>query len=276
MLKDYFAKSEYIDGIGEIYPVNVIEYEEFSKLAQLYIAVDKRALEIELDKDLKDVSTLEIILSQIKAFEIANDENLLNLLKDEEAETFKSLNNVSYKLNIEDFIKTLKIVLHKDVIFDEENVRFVIIDEENMLEEREINIQNFDSFKEIVMRQNLLFTPLYYEDPILQGILTNLRKNKKEENNNGFDLEAICQILSIEKGINPKEFIDYTYYQLIAEYTRLQIIDNYNTARRIQTSGFASENLVIPKISEKVNLNKHPESTMIEFNSDIYDKGDKL
>ncbi|EGT3606912.1 hypothetical protein ACSW9O_16055 (plasmid) [Clostridium perfringens] len=276
MLKDYFGESEYIEGIGEIYPVNVKEYEGFSTLAQLYIAVDKRALEIEIGENLDGISTLEIVLNKIKAFEISDNQALLNLLNDEERATYEKLKESKYKMNIEDFKKIIKMVLHKEVTFDEEEIRFVIEDD-NILESKEININNFDRFKDIVMRQNLLFTPLYYEDPVLQSILENLRENKPiSTNENKLDLEAICQLLSLKMGINPENFDKYTYYQVIANFTRLQFLENYDWVKHIQTSGFGSKDLVTPKINETIDLNMHPESKMIDFNSEVYDKGDKL
>lgn len=274
MLKDYFGQSDYIEGIGEIYPVKITEYQEFQELAQRYIAIDKRALEIELKEKL-DMSTLMLVLSQIKAYEIANNDDYLALMNPDDLEQYQRLKEAEYKLNIDDFIKVLKMVLKKDVIYDEENVKFKIQDE-NVLLDREINESNFDNFKNVVMRQNLLFTPLYYEDPILQSILISLRENKSQEDGSQFDLETICQVVSNEKKIPQYELKNFTYYMIIADYTRLSVIDNHDLGKQIQSSGFANEGFKIPKRDEIINLYKHPESTMIEFNSEVYDKGDKL
>jgi hypothetical protein len=274
MLKDYFGQPDYIEGIGEIYPIKVLEYQEFQQLAQRYITIDKKALEIELGEKFKE-STLMLVLSQIKAYEIANDDNRLALVSSSELEQFKILREAEYKLNIEDFEKVLKMILHKDVFYDEDGVRFKIQDED-VLSEKEINQENFDEFKKVVMRQNLLFTPLYYEDPILQSILMSLRENKAQESNSQFDLETICQVVSNEKKIPQYELQNFTYYMLIADYTRLSVIDNHDLGKQVKSSGFASEGFEIPKRDEIVNLYKHPEATMIEFNSAVFDKGDKL
>ncbi|MDC4245514.1 hypothetical protein [Clostridium perfringens] len=274
MLKDYFGQPDYIEGIGEIYPIKVLEYQEFQQLAQRYITIDKKALEIELGEEFKE-STLMLVLSQIKAYEIANDDNRLALVGSNELEQFKVLREAEYKLNIEDFEKVLKMILHKDVFYDEDGVRFKIQDED-ILSEKEINQENFDEFKKVVMRQNLLFTPLYYEDPILQSILMSLRENKAQESNSQFDLETICQVVSNEKKIPQYELQNFTYYMLIADYTRLSVIDNHDLGKQVKSSGFASEGFEIPKRDEVVNLYKHPEDTMIEFNSAVFDKGDKL
>ena len=274
MLKDYINLPEYMDGIGNIYPVGVLEYERFQELAAKYIVLDKRQLEIETKEKIKE-STLEIILGRIECFSIANNENILKFLDKNAQEFYHNIKKGMQNFSIEEFVEVLSMVLkRKDIIYDDENKQFII---GNDIEDNNINKDNFDDFKKVVMRQNLLFAPLYYEDKILQGLLNSLRKQKnKNANGEGVSLETILQILSLKKGINPKEFSNYTYYQVMSDFSRLQLVENYEWVKGIQTSGFGSKDITIPNIFENINLNKHPEANLIPLNSSVYQNADKL
>lgn len=273
MLDNYFGKSKYIEGIGNVYPITLSDYTEFKELAQKYIIIDKKKLESQIGEQIEQ-SRFEIVLNNIKAFEIADNESILNLIDEETRKYYIQLKESDNKLKMTEFIYLLKIILKVDKIyFDEDNIKFII---EDSLEKNEINKENFDDFTTIVMQQNLLFTEFRYDDIYLQAMLESVRRNKKEKNVEEFDLESVLQLLSIVKGKHPWEFEKYTYYQVIAEYSRFQIMESYDWTKKVKTSGFGSSDASIPKLEEKIDLNKHPESDLIKFNSQVYDKQDKM
>lgn len=274
MLKDYLNLPEYIEGIGNVYAVNVIEYEKFKELAQKYIVIDKRQLEIELKEEIKE-SSLEIILGKIECFNIANNDKILKYLDEETKDFYKNIKSKMQNFNIDEFLKLLAIVLKRDdIIYDDENKRFII---GNDIEDKFIDKNNFDKFKNVVMRQNLLFAPFYYEDKILQSILTTLREQRTASNEGeGSSLETMLQILSLKKGMNPKDFQDYSYYQAVSDFSRLRLIEDYEWVKGIQTSGFGGKDIEIPDIYKNINLNEHPEANMIKLNSSVYQNADKL
>ncbi|MEG1309392.1 MAG: hypothetical protein RSA91_01065 [Bacilli bacterium] len=274
MLKDYLGMPDFIESIGYIYPISIVDYDKFKKLSSRYLMIDKNNLESEIGEKIEE-SSFEIILTQIKCFEISCDKNLLNIMDQETSNYYEQFKNIKDKLTIDEFQDLLKLILKKDkVYYDEEEMMFIIDDG---LETKYINKDNFEKLKKIVMRQNLLFAPLYYEDPILQGLLESLRTNEtKGQDSYEFDLESILQLISIKKGINPKELIVYTYYQIMAECSRIQKIENYEWVKSIQTSGYGNKDQEIPKMDEKINLNKHPESDMIKFNSSVYENAESI
>lgn len=274
MLKDYLNLPEYIEGIGNVYAVNVLKYERFKGLAQKYIVIDKKQIEVELKEKIEE-SSLEIILGKIECFNIANNEKILKYLDDQTKDFYKNLRNTMQNFNIDEFIEVIATVLKRDdIIYDDVNKKFII---GNDIEDKFIDKNNFDRFKNVVMRQNLLFAPFYYEDKILQSILNNLREQKQAGNGEEtLTLEAILQILSLKKGMNPKDFESYTYYQAMADFSRLQLIENYEWVKSIQTSGFGSKDIETPDIYKDINLNEHPESNMIKLNSSVYQNADKL
>lgn len=270
MLKDYINLPEYINNIGNVYPVNVLEYERFKELASKYIVIDKRQIEVEKHITI-NLTSFEIVLARIEQFTELNKYYLRGCLDEKANDIFMQM---PY-LDIDEFIEVLSIILKRnDIIFDDIKGRFIIGKD---IEDKFIDKSNFDKFKKIVMRQNLLFTPLYYEDRILQGLLNNLRKQKNsQDNGEGVDLETILQILSLKKGVNPQEFQNYTYYQAMSDFSRLQLIENYEWIKGIQTSGFGSKDIEIPNIFENINLNKHPEANLIPLNSSVYQNADEF
>lgn len=259
MLNDFLGEHYYLEGVGKIYPITIKEYDKFRKLAEKYIIFDKRLI----DKNIQE-STLEIIINQIKAFEIVENDDFIELLDENTKKIYEQIGRLeeNKKLSMVEFKQLLKIILHNEVEFDEENNKFIITD---TLEEKEIRFNNFDKFREIVMRQNLLFAPLYYDDPILQNILESLRSKKQKNNVEHMDLEAIVQLVCIDMNLNPEKIRDFTYYQLIALYQRLQLKESYDWTKRIQTSGYGSKDIEVPRLDKTINLNRHPEE--IDFNT---------
>ncbi|MBM7835736.1 hypothetical protein [Clostridium sardiniense] len=273
MINDYLGIEEYVEGMGNIYPISIAEYDRFKFLAEKYLIPDKRSIESTIGQKL-DFSLLEIIICQIKQFEIAEDETLLNaFIGDSDKKFYKNLNKVDYKykMNMEEFKEILEMTLKCKVIIDEENMKVKL--EKSVLDDDEINSENFEEYRKVVMRQNLLFAPLYYDDFILQSMLEQLREKQRTVKEEASDLEAILQILSLKKGIHPKDFKEYTYYQVMAEFARFQTLENYDWVKLIQTSGYGSKDVEVPKLDKKIDLNRHPEE--FDFNQPVVGENDE-
>lgn len=272
MINDYLGNKEYIEGIGDIYPISVVDYNRFKYLAEKYLIPDKHTIEESMGQSING-SLLDIVMDRIKVYQIAENEDLLKMCVDpSEWNIYKQIANQSIenKMLIDEFKEMLEMTLKCKVVIDDEDYKIKI--EKDILDDDEINSNNFEEYRKVVMRQNLLFAPLYYDDFVLQSMLEQLRKQRRNSKEESADLEAILQIISIKKGINPKDFNDYTYYQVMAEFSRLQLLENYDWVKLVQTSGFGSKDVKIPKYDKKIDLNKHPEE--IDFNKSALDKTD--
>ena len=261
MLKDTLGLSEYMEGVGEIYPVKILEYEKFKYLANKYLMLEINNLKYEYDIETEETS-FEVIISELLTYELAKNDLLVNIIDDEKIKNnLKLLKESNNKWEIEEFLELFKIILKKDVFLDEER-KIIYIGEP--LSKLQINKDNFEKFRSIVFRQNLLFLQLYYEDEILQNMLLDLRRQRmeKEQKNNSKeqDIEAIIQLICLKSNIRFSEIKDMTYYQLIALYSRLSLVENYEWVKLVQTSGYGSKDITIPKLDESINLNKHPEA----------------
>ena len=274
MLNDYFGEPEYLDGVGYIYPVKIYDYNDFNKLASKYLVTSKETIEA-MSKQKTDLSLLEIIWQRIFTFEFASNEDYLYLLDKETKDNIEEFKTISEedKLSLSEFIKLLTIILKCNIEFDEDELEFRLDNES--IKSNKINKENFEKFRTIVMRQNLLFEPLFYEDFILQQMLESWRAMQKNNSESQSTLEGMLQVIALTKGKNPSELKDYTYYQVVAEYSRIQVLQQYDWVKSIQTSGYGSNDIKTPNIAEDLNLNQHPEESGF-FKGGFEDVDEKL
>lgn len=271
MLNDYLGLATYIEGIGNLYPIKILEYENFKKIANKYIMPDKYFWEdnlgIELECDLmtflfKYISNFELSQEEISLYDEAS-QNYLKILKEAPQES---------KYSFSELKTLLEMILHKEVYIDEDSVEIKIGGD--ILEDLKINKNNFEEFREVVMRQNMIFAPLHYEDYSMQCLLESMRKKRmlKGSSDEDVDIESLCQTVALIKGLTPNELKDYTYYQLIADYYRTNQEECYDWTKRGQTSGFGSKNVKVPNRAKKIDMYKHPEA--FEFTKKALDDCD--
>lgn len=263
MINDYLGKEEVIDGIGAVYPILIADYERFRKLASKYLIPDKYSIG-EIIGTTIEGNLLDMVFDRIRFYEIASNDELIKICVDpSEWEIYREIGrDIENKLTFNEFKEMIEMTLRCKVTIDEENS--IIKIEKDILDGDEINSSNFEKYREVVMRQNLLFAPLHYDDFVLQGMLEQMREAKKDKKEEDVDLETILQLLSIKKGINPKELMKYTYYQVMAEFSRLQLFENYEWVKLVQTGGFGSKDIKTPKYDKKIDLNKHPEEIIFK------------
>ena len=203
MIKDYLNLPENVEGIGEIYPISILEWEEFHPLAKSFLLVDYDYLKYRLK-----------IESEIKLMDF-----LIAMCLNSEDEDIRVKNMTNFK-------RLIEIPLQKETrfVFDEQNNEwFFLLDEsESSLQ---INRRNFDQFREVVMRQNLLFSPITAPNPYAQQVLDEAieRMNRK---GSPVDLESMLAVVSVMRGLTPDQLANYSYYQLRADYEVFQRIEN--------------------------------------------------
>ena len=83
MIKDYMNLPEEIEGIGSVYPVSIVEWEEFSKLAQRFLLYSydmiKYKFKIEQEIPMLDFLFATILQSETEEGRIKGVEELQQL-----------------------------------------------------------------------------------------------------------------------------------------------------------------------------------------------------
>jgi hypothetical protein len=129
MSLDYISgKSKHLDGIGDIFPIKIKDYDEFDKCSSaLYYT--KQHFQIE-----EEYPLLTLLIS----------------LRDDKL--------------IKDLEKLFSLVTQKEVFFiSTENIYGFVIDEEHM-----ISADNYDEVRKVIMKQNLMFEQKVYKDELVR------------------------------------------------------------------------------------------------------------
>lgn len=232
MIKDYLNQPEEVAGIGYIYPISVLEWEQFSLLAQrfLMIGYDHIKYRLQLKEEIK-----------LMDFLIA-----LCLNSEDEAVRIK---------NLEDFKTLIEMTVRKSVRFMYDKVSkewFFFLDEEG--DEHQINRHNFDDYRKIVMRQNLLFEPLVAPNPMAQQVIDDaiMRMNKK---GSPVDLESMIALVSVVRGLTPDLLAGYSYYQLRADFEVAQRIENNRIIHLYRCQGGKGNDI---ELVAPLSINENP------------------
>lgn len=226
MLSNYLGQPYSQIGIGEIYPIKIKDFEMFSILSSKYLIIGKETIKNRFNKDIPFLLDFYLIEEEDKSFS--------------------------------DIIKLFELTLQKEVTFikkEDGDYAFRVLDSSN-----EINKYNFELYREIVMSQNLQFEPYTFEDDMLQEWL-ELAREARARRSGDIDIESMCQLISICKGINPNELLEYTYYQLIAEYNRISLKDSQLYVMLLRSQG-ADEPM--PNVGKILDLNENPDATLIK------------
>lgn len=229
MLKDYFGEPINAIGIGNIFPIKLVDIERFRELASNCLIIGKSTIKNRLKADIE----------YLFEFYISNNESFID--------DFKELLELSLRENIEVIVKTYD--------NEEEELGFRVKDKSF-----EVNKYNFETFREICMKQNLLYEPTTEENDLLQEWL-ELARETRMRSAEEVDIESICQLVSVYKGINPAELKDYTYYQLIAEYSRISIIDAQQYVMLLRSQGVDEK---LPTTGKKLDLYRNPDDDLIK------------
>ena len=244
MIKDYMNLPEEIEGIGSVYPVSIVEWEEFSKLAQRFLLYSydmiKYKFKIEQEIPMLDFLFATILQSETEEGRIKGIEELQQL----------------FSIVLKEKVKAY---------YDTQSNEWILVVGEN---KGEINRLNFDSLKSVFLRQNLLFEPLIANNDVAQQIIDDAIKRMSRQGEE-VDLESMIASISVIKGISPQDFQNYSYYQLRADYEISQRIENNRIIHLYRSQGGKAEpiGLITPlsihenpysfdKLFSKVDMNK--------------------
>lgn len=268
-LNNYFMKPTYLKDVP-IYPIKLMEYEEFSLLASQYILLDIPQLNNKLKQYGKEKLPFETLFEYLVAI-IEDEYKLLKQIKEEfNKNTNKKIPNKEleimirkkYKLNSEtNLCRLLNMTLHKDISFNKIMRCFAIMDNGKIVDV--INDVNFYEYRKIVMEQNLLFTPRIAPNKKSQEIID--KEIKKLFGDEEFSLETMIGVVAMEYA--GKDISDFTYYRVKADYKIALLKLGYISSiiyRANGCKGKGDSEIPVPSLSEDLKMMENPYSSVLK------------
>lgn len=246
MLKDYLGKFEEVGGI-KLYPVKVLDWEEFQPLSSKFLLYGYDFLDYRLG------AGEETLLFDLVVSIITND--ILNGSK-EQCQALK------------DFERMFSIILRTEskLMLDKGTGKWWL-EFDNGDNKGKIDRDNYDEIRDVVMRQNLIHEPLIVEDEYSQEIIDEGIKAMSKGGSKS-DLESMVAYVVNLKGIDASEMSDYSYYRLRCDVEMWQRIE-MNRAIHIYRSQGAKVNTI--NEFKEFECHKNPFSWEALFEKD---KGD--
>lgn len=294
-LNNYFMKPTYINGIGNIYPISLFEYDEFKTIAYEYLVVSipkrNNLLRQQWERDklngilvgdkpnkIDKKSIFEFIVSLFSEIDSSTIETI-KMLKENEIKfkeykkTFGSLpeehqnlldNIPSIIANLElsnkeslkvfdDIIKMFEMTLKAKVVFNKISLSFNIYIEDKLV--GNINNDNFEAYRKVVMEQNILYEPRIAPNLKSQEALD--KEIKRKFGDGDTSTESMIAFVSC-KGLNVE---NYTYYRLKADFTaKIREIEYMSTHiyRAMGCKNSDGSDVDMPNILEPFNFDDNP------------------
>jgi len=236
---DYiFAQPDYIDNVGNIYPVKLINYNEFEECSRI-LYISKNHFE-------------------------KNPYPLLFLI-------FMSVEHLgfTYEKLIENLEKLFSLITHKKFKFVEleENAWFEHEYEDGgLIKKNYITVDNYDAVRTIVMRQNLLFEQKIYKTDRMREWAEKAVK-AKQKNTPKITLEDMISTVSVGCGKHYSDLQNYSIYQLYSDFYRLRKIVEHDYSVRFLCAG--AKDLKLQDFAESLDLYHNPYD-------DLFVSSDKL
>ena len=281
-LNNYFMKPTYLRDLA-IYPIKLMEYENFKLLANQFLLLDipqlnnkrkqERLPKLEQDNlfdyliDLMEESENKINEMRIYIKKARNQpKEVIKKQIEENPELQGFIDNLDlleqlYSKSMEEQLcELISMTVKKKVSFINGIYKaFVIynIDEETGEEKIKwvINKDNFYDYRKIVMEQNCLFTPLIAPSKKAQRYIdAKFNKGDKLE----IDLEAMVAFVTTNTN---HDYYEDTYYRVMADFRTLSKQMNRNDVIEFTSGGMTKKGggqLEIPNIFESLGLDKSP------------------
>lgn len=218
-VKYILGQPEQVQGVGDIYPIKLKDYDEFMKYAGV-LQISKNHIPKEYD----DMS----LFSYIVQHGLQDSEFMLAL-----ENLFSLLTKRKFKF-----------------ITDGEQFGFISDNEENVI----VN-QNYEDIRKTVMRQNLIFEKKVFKDKMVEEWAEQVLKARRK-NAVKMTIEDIVSTVSVYSGIDYEKLSEYTLYQLNYSFNRVSKIKSYESNVSFKCAG--AEKVKLDHFAEEINLFKNP------------------
>lgn len=222
-LRNLFGEPKFVEGIGDVYPIQLSDWTIFN----FYSPVIQLRLE-QFENRTDDMTLFDCLIREGK-----KDQRILIMLKE-----------------------ALHMILKvEDIAFGESDGqhRFVYG------EEYEINRENYDEFRKVVMEQNLMIEPKIYKNKLMQKWAEMALKARSSK---GIEMtfEDKITTLAAWDGNKPTFYKDYTYYQFEAMFQRMCQFKNFDSQSIMMANPYAAESVSksMEHFAQSINLRKDP------------------
>ena len=207
MIKDIYGEPEFVVGLGNVYPVNILQFDVFC-LYSFLLKFSKAHTDKEHLENMNNFDA--IIFGRIKKFgDLDQVKSVFSKMSEMEELKFK----------IDCFKEMLKILLKVDSVeFLAEKEVFYIKGE--LGEDKYLGSFNYDMFRSVVMRQNIIIEEKIYKDKMVEKFM-KLRRKKDEKNAPKISIESMINSISVVTGKGYEELKKYTYYQIVMDFQRV-------------------------------------------------------
>ncbi|MCY9594033.1 hypothetical protein PC41400_08065 [Paenibacillus chitinolyticus] len=216
-VKYILGKPEVIQEAGEIFPIKVKDYDEFNDCRNvLYINKNH------FSNEYQEYPLLDLIVYGYKDVEMIRQLKLLIKL-----------------------VTGYDPQLHED----KNGCSFIISGD------KKVYSGNYDSFRRIVMRQNLLFEQKVYKNKLTQE-WANKAIEAKSKNGIPITFEDMITTVSVITGKTYDQIGEQTIYQLTADFKRIARDKSYHTSIAMKCAG--AEKVSIEHFAEEINMFENP------------------
>lgn len=219
-LQNIFAKPQFVEGVGNIYPIQLKDWDEFEQYSGLLI-FDK--------KDIPEHSTLL-------------DELLLKYPQQE----------IVVLLGLMAIFKMILQVEKLELIEVNSSFAFKID------EERTILPSQYQEIRDIIVRQNVILLPKIYKSKMMQEWAEKALQ-ARQKNAPKMTLEDMISTVSMAKGVHYWDLEKYTMYQLKTDFERYDKMMDFETSSLVFANPYADLSKVkLPYFAESFDLYKSP------------------
>jgi hypothetical protein len=264
-----------------LYPISIYDYNYFKQLAMGYIVLDvasknnlarqefiKNRRSGLIPRTQKYKKLIYKNLFDLLILLIENDSKI-KMIKENKEDTIKMRELYKDNEQVINFINMAEKSQYQDILngilklfYMVTNIVPKYINEEFIFDidnDIKINRDNFYEFRDIVMKQNLLFEPRVAPDPESQAIID--RELERKNGSGEFDIEAVISFVSTNCG--GADLSNCTYYRLMCDYSAILRSKGYDTTSVYRANGCKMEgdrDIPYPDISEHLPIKDNPYS----------------
>lgn len=200
-------------GKFNVYPIRVKDWNVFQKYTH-YLLLSKKHYKLSENDSLLE----QIVISTVERYK--------DIVPKEMNEQHITM------LVINDLCNMFSMITHrKDIQCRYDNGFCFITNEDGVL----IDDSNFDIFRKIVLKQNILFEPIIYESEFKRKWAEKVKKGK-EKNNKGLGLREIINIVRCELKISYEDISNENILQLFTDFSRISNTKNFDALNLLKTT----------------------------------------
>lgn len=230
-LKHIFAQPEYIEGIGNVYPIKLKDYDEFQECSKLLYISKNNFIEC-------DIPLLVLLFMSIDQLGLTEKELIIS------------------------FEKLFSLVVRKPVKLKENEETFWFkIDENN-----NINFYNYDIIRSVIMKQNLMFEPKVYKNKLVQEWANKVLESKSK-NSIKITMEDFITTVKNYDGLTYKQIMKQSIYQLYADFYRIGKMKEFEKDCLFAT--VSAEPTSIQHFAQNLDMWKNPYDSLFVSNDKL-------